>query len=174
MRPGQVDIRVEIARRERARRREDRLPSVQPRIARPRDGTPERVGSISTLRSSGPFLIHENHMVELVDRLEADDERRIPMLLEHRRREERRLEAMRGVMPHDAAKTAQRGAARRRLGVVGKRVQIALNRERRAQPRDQPSLGGVNLLCLPLPSCGHQRRRSSSATSSAGVQSAPE
>ena len=87
-------------------------------------------------------------MIELVDRFEADDERRIAVLLEHRGRKQRRLEAVRGAMPDDAAKAAQRGAARRRLGVVGKRVQVALNRERRAQPRDQPSLGAVNRLTL--------------------------
>ena len=44
-------------------------------------------------------------------------------------------------MPDDAAKTAQRRAPRRRLGVVGQRVEISLDGERRAQPRDQPALG---------------------------------
>ena len=62
------------------------------------------------------------------------------MLLEHDGREERRLEAVRASVPDDAAKAAQRRALRRRLGVVGQAIQIALDVERRPQPRDQPAL----------------------------------
>ena len=74
------------------------------------------------------MLIDEDHVIELVDRFEADDERRVPVLFEHRRRKERRFEAVRRVMPDDAAKAAQRRAPGRRFGVVGKRVEVALNR----------------------------------------------
>ena len=80
-------------------------------------------------------------MIQFVDRFEADDERRVAMLLEHSRRKKRSLETMRRAMADDAAKTAQRCAAGRRLGVVRKRVQVLLNGERRAQPRDEPALG---------------------------------
>ena len=92
-------------------------------------------------------------MIELVDRFEADDKRRIAVLFEYGRRKQRRFEAMRGVMADDAAKTAQRGASGRRLGVVGKRVQLPLHVERRAQPRDQPAFGRREAAALcPLPS----------------------
>jgi hypothetical protein len=63
------------------------------------------------------------------------------MLLEHRRRKQRGFEAVCRVMASDAAKTAERGAAWWRLGVVGKIVQVALHLKRRAQPRNQTPLG---------------------------------
>ena len=79
-------------------------------------------------------------MVEQVDRLEAEDERRIAVLLEDDGRRERRLEAMRGARPHDAAEAAERFAAL--LVVVGQRVQPALHGGRRPQTRDEPALAG--------------------------------
>jgi hypothetical protein len=109
-------------------------------------------------------LIHEDHVIQLVDRFEADDERRVAVLFEHRRGKKRRLETVRRVMADDAPEAAQRGAAGWRLGVVPKRIQVALDGERCAQPCDEPTLR-----C-----CEFQSRRSSSATSSAGVQSDPE
>ena len=80
-------------------------------------------------------------MVEFVDGFEAHYERRVAVLLQDDGGGQRRLQAMRGVMPDDAAKASQRGAARRRLGVVGQCVQPALHVIRRLQPRDQPPLG---------------------------------
>ncbi len=64
------------------------------------------------------------------------------MLLEDDGGEERRLEAMRAAVPHDSAEAAQGGAAVRLL-VVGQPIEIALNIERRPQPRDQPSLAAM-------------------------------
>jgi hypothetical protein len=80
-------------------------------------------------------------VIELVDRLEADDERRIAVLLEHGGGKQRRFETVRRVVPDDAAEAAQRRASGRRLGVVRKRVEVALNRQRRAQALDQASFG---------------------------------
>ncbi len=163
---GEVDVLVEVTGGERPRRREDGLSSVQPRIPRPRDGSPEKgSGGVfaGLLRKPlpTPLLVHEDDVVELVDRFEADDERRVPVLFEHRRRKQRRLEAMRRPMSDDAAEAAQRRAAGWRLRVVGKRVEVALDGQRRPQPGDEPTLGRC------------QSRRSSSVTRSVAVQSAP-
>ena len=43
-------------------------------------------------------------MVQFINRLEADDKRRVAVLLEHRRSKERRLETVRRVMADDPAK----------------------------------------------------------------------
>ena len=64
-------------------------------------------------------------MVEQVDRLEAQDERRIAVLLEDDGRRQRRLEAVRRAVADDAAEAAQRLAAG--LGVVGQGVELALH-----------------------------------------------
>ena len=96
---GEVDVRIEVAERERARRREHRLASVQARIARPRDRSP----------AARP-AIDEDDVIEQVDRLEAEDERRVAVLLEDHRRRQRRLEAVRGASLHHAAKAAERFA----------------------------------------------------------------
>ena len=100
---GEVDVRLEVAERERAWRRKQRPPPVQARIARARDRSP------SGLRS-----IDEDDVIEQVDRLEAQHERRIAMLLEDHGRRQRGFEAMRRSGPDDAAKAAQRLAARLR------------------------------------------------------------
>src|SRR6202023_1688002 len=101
---------------------------VQAGIARPRH------------RSPSPILaVDEDDVVELVNRFEAEDERRKPVRLEHDRGEQRRLEAMRAALAHDPAEAAQRGAAARLL-VVREIVQEALDREGRTQPRDEAPL----------------------------------
>ena len=94
---------------------------MQARIARARDRSP-----------SAAAPVDEDHVIELVDRLEAEDERRVAVLLEDDRREQRRLEAMRAAVADDAAKAAQRRAPAG-LVVVGQAVEVALNGERRAQ-----------------------------------------
>ena len=97
---GEVDVRIDVAERQRARRGEDRLPAVQARIARARDRSPAAAPPVD-----------EDHVIELVDRLEAEDERRIAVLLEDDGREERRLEAVRAAVADDAAEAAQRRAS---------------------------------------------------------------
>ena len=138
--PGEIDVGVEIAGRERARRGEHRLPPVQPRIARAGHGPPK--GSDHS-RGQTPFwlLVYEDHMIELVDRFEADDERRIPVLLEDRGGEQRRLEAVRRAMPDDAAKAAQRGAPGGGSCCRAARSGYRWTVERRAQPANEPALG---------------------------------
>jgi hypothetical protein len=42
-----------------------------------------------------PLAVDEDHVIELVDRLEAEDERRVAVLLEDDGREQRRLETVR-------------------------------------------------------------------------------
>ena len=56
-------------------------------------------------------------MVEPVDRFEAEQQRRVAVVLEDRGRGERRFEAVDDAVAHDAAKAAQRLAAL--LEVVG-------------------------------------------------------
>ena len=60
------------------------------------------------------------------------------MLLEDGGRRQRRLEAVRGAVPHDAAKGPQRFAVP--LVVIGERVEPALDRDGRAQPGDHAPL----------------------------------
>ena len=90
---------------------------MQARIARARHRSPSTAAPVD-----------EDHVVELVDRLEAQDERRIAVLFEHDGREQRGLEAVRAAMADDAAKASQRGAAGRRLRVVGQAVEEPLDR----------------------------------------------
>ena len=115
----EIDVRIDIAQRERARRREDRQPPVEPRIARTSDRSP-----------TARLPVHKDHVIQLVDRLEAEHERRKAVLLQDDRGEERRLEAVRAPVPHDAAKAAKRGSSGRWFGVVGKAIQISLDVER--------------------------------------------
>src|SRR5262249_37584925 len=123
-----IDVRIEVAERQRAGADERGLASVQARVARPPDRSP-----------SPPFPIDEEDVIELVDRFEAEDERRIAVLLEHDGGEERRFETMRAAVPADAAEAAEGGAPVRLL-IVGKRVQELLDRDRRPEPRDEPAL----------------------------------
>ena len=124
---SEVDIGLDVAEREGARRGEQRPSSVKARIARACDGSPARRGSID-----------EDDVIEQVDRFETEHERWITMLLEHHRRRQGRFEAMSRSAPDDSTKAAQRVAAGFR--VVGQFVQPGLNRVRRPQARNQPTL----------------------------------
>ena len=114
---GEIDVRLDVAERERARRGEERLPAVQSGIARSRDRSPAGAGAID-----------EDDVIEQVDRLEAEDQRRVAVLLHDHRRRERRLQAVRRAGADHTAKAAQRLAAL--LGVIGQRIQPLLHRER--------------------------------------------
>jgi hypothetical protein len=78
-------------------------------------------------------------VIELVDRLEAENERWISVLFEHDGREEHRFQAVRASVADDAAKTAERGAAAW-LCVVGQAIQVALDLARRIEARKQGAL----------------------------------
>ena len=93
--PGHIDIRVEVTPDELPQVSKQRLSSVQARVARPRDRSPKSIP-----------LKHEDHMVQRVDRLEAEDERRVAMPLHRHRREERRFETVRASVADDAAEAA--------------------------------------------------------------------
>ncbi len=123
---GVVDVRIDIAQRQRAWCREDGLAAMQAGIARSRNGSPSAVQAID-----------EDHVVEVIDRLEAEDERRVSVLFEDDGGRERRLEAVRGPVANDSSEAAKRRAPGRRLSVVSERVEIALHGERRAQPLDE-------------------------------------
>src|SRR5206468_13032570 len=62
--PREIDVRIDVAQRKRARRREYRLSAVKTRVVRPCDGSPATAAPV-----------HEQHVIELVDRLEAEHER---------------------------------------------------------------------------------------------------
>jgi hypothetical protein len=129
MHPGEIDVRVEVAERQRPRRGKDRFSPVKTGISRPRHRSP-------SVRST----VHEDHVVEQVDRLKAQNQRRVAMLLEDHRRGESGFETMRGAVSDDAAEAAQRLAML--LVVVRQRVQPALDRKRRSQMFDDPPFGG--------------------------------
>jgi hypothetical protein len=100
--------------------------------------------------------VDEDDVVELVDRLEAEDERWVPVLLEHDRGEKRRLEAVRASLPDDAAKTAQRGTRRWGLGVVREAIQESLDGQRRPESGDEAAFsrresGWRRRTCPPSP-----------------------
>ena len=80
-------------------------------------------------------------MIQIVDRLEAQDERRITVPFHHDRGEERRLEAVRRSFADDAAEAAKGGASVRFL-VIRKMIEVALHEMRRPQSRNQPALTG--------------------------------
>ena len=71
---------------------EDRPAAVKARIARPRDRPPETA-----------CAVHEQHVIQPVDRLETHDARRIAVLLENHGSGERGFETVRRVMLHHAA-----------------------------------------------------------------------
>jgi hypothetical protein len=79
-------------------------------------------------------------VIEPVDRLKAEDQRWIAVLLHDDRGEERGLEAMRAAVRDHAAEAAQRRASAG-LVVIGKAVEIALHGGRSAQPGYEPPLG---------------------------------
>ena len=64
-------------------------------------------------------------MIEVVLRLEIDNDRRVSVLFEDRRRAEGRLEAVHLVRPHDAPECAERLAVR--LMVVRERLEPPLH-----------------------------------------------
>src|SRR5580765_6927031 len=68
---GEVYVRIRVAERERARSLEHRLAPVQAGIARARDRSP-----------APAMLVDEDDVIGMVDRLEAQDEWRIPVVLE--------------------------------------------------------------------------------------------
>ena len=94
--------------------------------------------------------VDEDHVVEQIDRLEAEDERRIAVLLEDDGRRERRLETVRRARAHDATEAAQRLTAG--LGVVRQGVEPRLHRvpacaaapRAGAPPAVSASAGGVD------------------------------
>src|SRR6185295_2607754 len=67
---GEIDVRVEVAERQRSWRRENGFSAVQTGITRPRHGSPSMRGTVD-----------KDHVVQQVDRFKAQDERRIAMLL---------------------------------------------------------------------------------------------
>ena len=130
MRPGEIDVPLEIAERERARRGEHRLAAVQPG-SRERATDPQPCGA----------AIDEDDVVEQVDRLEAQHERRIAVLLEDHRR---RRAPPRGNAPCRAGRRRGSCAASRRLARCCREGRSAsrCTARRRAQPRDEPALAG--------------------------------
>src|SRR5215467_8655715 len=95
-----------------------------------------------------------NHMIEPINRLETEHERRVPVVFQHDSREQHSLETVRAPMMDDAAEAPQRRASVR-LGVVWKIVEVALNRKRRAQIRHEPALTSGEFDHLVMWSSGH-------------------
>ena len=83
------------------------------------------------------LLVDEDDVIQLVDRLEAENERRIRMLLEDDGREQGGFETVRASVAHYAAEAAERGSFRGRLRVVRQPVQVPLHVIRRPQSRNE-------------------------------------
>jgi hypothetical protein len=126
--PREIDVRVDVAERKRTRRREHRLAAVESRVARTRDRPP-----------APTVLIGEEHMIEVVDRLEAEEQRRVAMRLEDDGGKQGGLETVRAPLADDAPEAAQGGPAARFL-VVRQRIEVLLDGARRPQPGDQAPL----------------------------------
>src|SRR6187549_3882004 len=114
---------------------------MQARIARSGDRSP-----------TAAALVHEDDVVEAVDRFQTHDERRIAVLLHDHGARNRGLETMGGVVADDAAKRTQQRSAWRRLGVVRERVQEGLYRRRRSKAIDDAPFS-------PSESCPERSRR---------------
>ena len=80
-------------------------------------------------------------MIQLVDRLEAEHQRWVAVLLENHRGCKRGFKAMRGAVADNPAKASKRRGARGRLGVIRQPVQIALHCRWRSQLPDETPLG---------------------------------
>ena len=127
---GKIDVRVHVTQRERTRRAEHGLTSVKPWIARPCDRSPAAISPV-----------HEQHMVQLVNRFETQHERRVTVLLEDGRSRQCRLETVGRVMTYDSTKAAERRAAGRRFGVVRQGVEKALDELRSLQSTNDAPFG---------------------------------
>ena len=115
-----IYVSLRIALRESARRPEERLAAMQAGITRTRNGSPPR------LRAINP-----DHMIEQVDRLEAQHKRRIAVLLENSGCEQCCFETVSSARACDTPKPAHRVTSR--LSIVWETVQPSLNCERCAK-----------------------------------------
>ena len=106
--------------------------------------------AISGLRNAFTHTAKSGDVIEVIDRLEADDERRVAVLFEDDRGRERGFQAVRGLEANDAPEAAQRRPAGGRLHVVVERVQKTLHGQRCAQPLNHAPLDSGE---------GRQRRR---------------
>lgn len=122
-----IDVTLSVAQSECTWSREERFPSMQPRISRAGDRPP-----------SGGRAVDEDHMVEQIDGFEAEYEWRISVLFEDGCCEERGLEAVNGSRSQDSSKSSHRVACR--LGVVRELVEPSLNLERSAKLPDELAL----------------------------------
>ena len=90
-------------------------------------------------------------MVEVVDRVEIEQERRISVLLQNAGCRECRLETVSSAPPDHLPEAPERDAAGRRLGIVSQPVQVALDARRRGAP--------LNDLPFRARKGGYRRRR---------------
>jgi hypothetical protein len=89
-------------------------------------------------------------VIELVDRLETEDQRGITVLFQDHGSRQRCLQAVCRVMAQHAPEAAQLRALWRRFGVVGQCVQELLDRRRGPERGDDAAFGSSE---------GGQRRR---------------
>jgi len=104
--------------------------------------------------------VDEDDVIEMVDRLEAQDERRIAVVLEDDGGKERGLEAVRAAVFENAAETSQRRPSVR-LVVVRELVQIPLDLRRGVETSDyfrsvplQPDVNERRWVATDLPTRG--------------------
>ena len=127
---AEVHVRIDVAERQRPRRGEHRPPPVQSGIARAGDRAP-----------AVPAAVDEDDVIEPVDRLEAEEQRRVAVLLERHRGEERRFQAVRGAVRDHAAEGAQRFAAALRCCRAGRSARPARPPACRRRSTSARSLG---------------------------------
>src|ERR1051325_867292 len=126
----QVNVRIEITPRQIARASEHREASVQARVARAPDRTPQPI-----------FLKDEDDVIQLILRFEAEQQRRIAVLFQHDRRHQRRFHTVCLFAPQDFTKGTLRLALA--LPVIRQRAQVALYLSRSPQPLNQAPLFSV-------------------------------
>jgi hypothetical protein len=90
-------------------------------------------------------VIDPDHVIEQVDRLEAEHERRIPVLFENSRGKQCSFETVSSARARDTAKAAHGVSGR--LSIVWKVVEPSLNRQRRAELVYESPLAGGKLQC---------------------------
>src|SRR5262249_26193544 len=94
---GRVDIRIEVAQRQRARTSKNRLAPMQARITRSGDRTP-----------AAALAIDEDDVIEIVHRFKGHEQGWISMLLQHAGRKQRCFTAMRFAVPQYLPEASER------------------------------------------------------------------
>ena len=144
----EINIGLHVAQCEVAGRTENRLAPVEAGVTRPRDRSPPAAAAI-----------HEHHMVEQVLRFQAQNQRRVSVVLEDDGRRERSLQTMRGPMFQDLSKAPKGCVACGMLDVVREPIEEALNVKRGSVLVYHPTFAGRESLPIDCHECSSMRSK---------------